>query len=244
MACPAAQSDAHRPLLKSADTLVESGDDEQAARTFIAAFDAMDLADRVGNTGRFAVDRAVTSYIKAWRIQRDVGLLQEAEKFLLRYIDVLGQGKADGCNVVPKSWADEKLAEVRAEMPDDPEAPVETPKEGPKAPSKDCPQAAAIIGVDRVGVALVTIGASLFISGTAFLVVGLVDGDLSQNPGQGFAIAGGVIMGSGAAFLIPGAIRLGTWKRRQRRATRLGMAPFAGRGLAGLSLHGRFGARR
>jgi len=98
--------------------------------------------------------------------------------------------------------------------------------------------------VDRAGVALITVGSALFISGTAFLITGLVDGDLSSNPGQGFAIAGGVVLGSGVAFLLPGAIRLATWKRRQSRNTRLGVAPFAGRGLAGLSVSGRFGARR
>jgi len=244
MACPAAQSEAHRPLLKSADQQVEAGQNEPAARTFVAAFDAMDLADRVGSTGKFAADRAVTSYLEAWQLTREVSVLRSAETFLLRYLEVLEQGTGEGCTVVPRRWADEKLAEVRALIPEEPETPPEdAPEIGPK-PAKDCPAAPAIIGVDRVGVALVTIGAGLFVSGTAFLLVGLVDGDLSANPGQGFAIAGGVLMGSGVAFLIPGAVRLASWKRRQNTATRLGVAPFTGRGLAGLSVSGRFGARR
>jgi hypothetical protein len=246
MACPPAQSEAHRPLLKSADEQVEAGKDDQAARSFVAAFDAMDLADRVGGTGKFAADRAVTSYITAWNIQKDVQLLKDAESFLLHYIDVLEQGRTQGCGVTDRTWADDKLAEVRELMPKEtePETEPETdPVDGPKPRPRDCPAPPSIIGVDRVGVALVTVGASLFISGTAFLIAGLVQGDLSQNPGQGFAIAGGVVMGSGVAFLIPGAVRLATWKKRQGNI-RLGVAPFAGRGLAGLSVGGRFGARR
>ncbi len=248
LACPAAQSEAHRPLLKSADQQVERGDDGPAAKTFVAAFDAMDLADRAGSTGKFAADRAVTSFLKAWRIRKEVPLLQDAETFLLRYLEVVEQGRTEGCTIADKTWAEEKLAEVRGLMPEEtPEEvpPTEETPEGPKpANTKDCPAAPAIIGVDRAGVALITVGSALFISGTAFLVVGLVDGDLGSNPGQGFAIAGGVVMGSGVAFLLPGAIRLATWKRRQNRNTRLGVAPFAGRGLAGVSVSGRFGARR
>jgi hypothetical protein len=141
MACPAAQSDAYRPLLKQADAQVEAGDDGSAARTFVSAYDAMDLADKVGNTGKFAADRAVTSYLKAWRIAKDVVLLQDAERFLLRYIDDLERGKTEGCSAVDRVWADEKLAEVRAEMPANPDAPVD-PKVGP-AVSKDCPTRAA-----------------------------------------------------------------------------------------------------
>ncbi|MCA9710421.1 MAG: hypothetical protein KDK70_31565, partial [Myxococcales bacterium] len=79
MACPAAKSEAHRALLKSADEQVEAGKDDQAARSFVAAFDAMDLADRAGSTGKFAADRAVTSFLKAWRLSSDVAMLQEAE---------------------------------------------------------------------------------------------------------------------------------------------------------------------
>ncbi|MCA9712169.1 MAG: SDR family oxidoreductase, partial [Myxococcales bacterium] len=78
---------------------------------------------------------------------------------------------------------------------------------------------------------------------TLHLVAGLVQPDLSQNPGQGFTIAGGVIMGTGVAFLVPGAVRLATWRRRQG-TTRLGVVPMAGRGLAGLSVGGRLGAWR
>lgn len=245
LVCPPAKSEAHRALLKSADEQVEAGRDDQAGRTFVAAFDAMDLADRAGGTGRFAADRAVTSFLQAWNIGKKVTMLEEAEAFLLRYIEVLEQGRTAGCSVSDPSWAEEKLAEVRALMP----APVETPPvdvppdEKPKPEPKDCPAAPAIIGVDRVGVALVTVGSALFVSGTAFLIAGLVQGDLSRNPGQGFAIAGGTIMGGGVALLIPGAVRLATWRRQQGKA-RLGVAPFAGRGLAGVSLGGRFGAKR
>jgi hypothetical protein len=242
VACPAAQSDAHRPLLKQADAQVESGADDKAARTFVSAYDAMDLADQVGSTGKFAADRAVTSFLKAWRITKDVGLLQEAERFLLRYIDDLERGKAEGCGAVDRAWADEKLAEVRAEMPATPETPDE-PLVGPKPAPKDCPAAPAIIGVDRVGVALVTVGTSLFVAGTALLIAGLVQDDRGGAPALGLMISGGVAMGGGVAFVIPGAVRLGTWKRKQSRAS-LGFAPFTGRGLAGVSVSGRFGARR
>lgn len=248
MACPPARSEAHRPLLKAADEQVEGGRHDQAARSFVAAFDAMDLADRAGGTGRFAADRAVTAFEEAWRIGKDLTMLEEAETFLLHYLDVLDEGRSAGCSSVPDAaWADEKLAEVRGMMPEQTEPPPDDPKtptvETPAPRPKDCPAAPAIIGVDRVGVALVTVGSALFISGTAFLIAGLVQGDLSRNPGQGFAIAGGSIMGGGVAFLIPGAVRLATWKRRQGN-TRLGVAPFAGRGLAGVSVGGRFGARR
>lgn len=246
MACPPAQSEAHRALLKAADDQVDAGRHDQAARSFVAAFDAMDLADRAGGTGKFAADRAVTSFLEAWRLGKDVGVLEEAEAFLLHYLEVIDEGQAAGCGVSDKSWADEKLVEVRGLMPAETEPPPPDPDQPavdkPK-PKSECPQAPAIIGVDRVGVALVTVGSALFISGTAFLVAGLVQGDLSQNPGQGFTIAGGVIMGSGVGFLIPGAVRLATWKRKQG-PTRLGLAPFAGRGLAGISVGGRFGARR
>jgi hypothetical protein len=242
VACPPAQSDAHRPLLKQADAQVEAGDDALAARTFVSAYDAMDLADRVGNTGKFAADRAVTSYLKAWRISRNVALLQDAERFLLRYQGELDRGRTDGCNVVDKAWSNDKLAEVRAEMPQDPETPGD-PAVGPKPASKDCPSAPAIIGVDRAGVALVTVGSSLFVTGAALLVAGLVrDGEV-DGATQALAITGGILMGGGVAFIIPGAVRLGTWKRKQSRV-QLGMAPWTGRGLAGVAVSGRFGARR
>lgn len=255
LACPAAQSDAYRPLLKQADAQVEAGDDAPAARTFTAAFDAMDLADRVGNTGKFAADRAVGSYLRAWRIHQDVVHLKDAEAFLLRYLDELERGTLEGCGVVDRVWADETLAEVRALMPKEDE-PLEEPAEvGPQPKPKDCPSLPAIVGVDRVGVALVTVGSSLFVSGTALLVVGLV------RPGvdgvtQALTITGGILMGGGVAFTIPGAIRLATWKRKQSRVqlgrlggglggrARLGVAPWTGRGLAGVSVSGRFGARR
>lgn len=246
LVCPPAKSEAHRALLKSADEQVEAGRDDQAGRTFVAAFDAMDLADRAGGTGRFAADRAVTSFIQAWNIGKKVTMLEEAEAFLLRYMEVLEKGQSAGCNISDPSWAEEKLAEVRALMPapvEEPPDPEQPPVEGPKPKPKDCPAAPAIIGVDRVGVALVTVGSALFVSGTAFLIAGLVQGDLSTNPGQGFAIAGGSIMGGGVALVIPGAVRLATWRRQQGKA-RLGLAPFAGRGLAGVSLGGRFGAGR
>jgi hypothetical protein len=242
MACPPAQSDAHRPLLKQADAQVEAGADDKAARTFISAYDAMDLADQVGSTGKFAADRAVTSFLKAWRIAKDVTLLQEAERYLLRYIEDLERGKTEGCNAVDRAWADEKLAEVRAEMPVTTDTPGD-PLVGPKPANKDCPAEAAIIGVDRAGVALVTVGVSLFVAGTALLVVGLVQDDRGGPTALGLGITGGVLMGGGVAFVIPGAVRLGTWKRKQSR-TSLGVAPFTGRGLAGVSVSGRFGARR
>lgn len=241
MACPAAQSDAHRALLKQADAQVEAGDDAKAARTFVSAYDAMDLVDQVGNTGKFAADRAVTSYLKAWRIARDVTLLQEAERFLLRYLEDLGRGRTEGCTPVDEAWANEKLAEVRAEMPA-----VETPDDpavvGPKPANKDCPAAPAIIGVDRAGVALVTVGVSVFVTGAALLVVGLVRDEVDGTT-QALAITGGILMGGGVAFTIPGAVRLGTWKRKQSQV-QLGMSPWTGRGLAGVAVGGRFGARR
>jgi hypothetical protein len=242
MACPPAQSDAHRPLLKQADAQVEAGDDDKAARTFVSAYDAMDLADQVGNTGKFAADRAVTSYLKAWRIKRDVALLQEAERYLLRHLEDLERGRTEGCSVVDKAWADEKLAEVRAEMPANPDAPGD-PVVGPKPANKDCPSAPVIVGVDRAGVALVTVGASLFVTGTALLIVGLVQDDRGGPTALGLTITGGVLMGGGVALVIPGAVRLGSWKRKQGQV-QLGMSPFTGRGLAGVAVGGRFGARR
>lgn len=241
LVCPPAQSDAHRPLLKEADAQVEAGEDAEAARTFVSAYDAMDLADRVGNTGKFAADRAVTSYLKAWRIARDVQLLKDAESVLLRYQGELERGRTDGCNVVDKAWSDDKLAEVRAEMPKDPEDPAD-PAVGPKPATKDCPSAPAIIGVDRAGVALVTVGASLFVTGAALLVVGLVRPEVDSGT-KALAITGGIAMGGGVAFIIPGAVRLGTWKRKQSQV-QLGVAPWTGRGLAGVAVSGRFGAPR
>jgi hypothetical protein len=241
LACPAAQSDAHRPLLKQADALVEAGDDAKAARTFVSAYDAMDLADRVGNTGKFAADRAVTSYLKAWRIAQEVQLLKDAEAFLVRYQGELDRGRADGCSVVDKAWSDDKLAEVRAEMPKESADPAE-PVVGPKVTPKDCPAAPAIIGVDRAGVALVTVGSSLFVTGAALLVVGLVRPEVDSGT-KALAITGGILMGGGVAFIIPGAVRLGTWKRKQSRV-QLGAAPWTGRGLAGVAVSGRFGAPR
>ncbi|MCX4246593.1 hypothetical protein [Paraliomyxa miuraensis] len=248
MACPAAQSDAHRSLLKQADAQVEAGEDQQAARTFVSAFDAMDLIDRVGNTGRFAADRAVTSYLKGWRIDRDVQLLEDAETFLLRYLEELNRGKLEGCGVVDRAWADDKLAEVRAEMPKEGEPTPEEPVVGPTPPPKNCPAAPAIIGVDRAGVALVTVGASLFVTGTALLVVGLVQPNADDGT-PALEITGGILMGGGVAFTIPGAVRLATWKRKQGRA-QLGridldtVSPWTGRGLAGVSVRGRFGTLR
>lgn len=240
MACPAAKSDAHRALLKQADAEVAAGEDDKAARTFVAAYDGMDLADQVGNTGKFATDRAVTSFIKAWRIKKDVGLLDEAERFLLRYQQELERGRTEGCGVVDKTWSDEKLAEVRAERPT-----TETPDEpaiGPKPAAKDCPTAPVVIGVDRAGVALVTVGSSLFVTGTALLVVGLVRPEV-DNATKALAITGGILMGGSLGLIIPGAVRLGSWKRKQSRV-QLGMTPWTGRGLAGVSVHGRFGAPR
>jgi hypothetical protein len=242
LACPPAQADAHRGLLKQADAQVEAGDDGKAARTFMAAYDAMDLADQVGNTGEFAVDRSTTSFLKAWRISRDVVLLQEAEKLLVRYLADLDRGKTEGCGVVERAWADQRLAEVRAEMPKDEPQP-DDPVVGPKPVNKDCPAAPAIVGVDRAGVALVTVGASLFVTGTALLIVGLVQDDRGGPTALGLTISGGVLMGGGVAFIIPGAVRLGTWKRKKTGA-QLGLAPWTGRGLAGVTVSGRFGARR
>jgi len=239
LVCPPAKSDAHRPLLKQADAEVEAGDDAKAARTFVAAYDGMDLADQVGNTGKFAADRAVTSFLKAWRITKDVGLLQEAERFLVRYQGDLERGRTEGCSAVDEAWSDEKLAEVRAEMPS--ETPGD-PVVGPKPAGKDCPTAPAIIGVDRAGVALVTSGVSLFVTGTALLLVGLVREEIDGTT-QALAITGGILMGGGVALTIPGAVRLGTWRRKQSQI-QLGMSPWAGRGLAGVAVGGRFGARK
>lgn len=241
MACPAAQSDAHRPLLKQADAEVDAGDDDKAARTFVAAYDAMDLADQVGSTGKFAVDRAVTSFLKAWRIKKDVGLLDEAERFLVRYQGDLDKGRTEGCPAVDKTWSDEKLAEVRAERPATTETP-DDPVVGPKPASKDCPSAPVVIGVDRAGVALVTVGSSLFVTGTALLVVGLVRPEV-DNATKALAITGGILMGGSLGLIIPGAVRLASWKRKQSNV-QLGMSPWTGRGLAGVSVSGRFGARR
>lgn len=242
LACPAAQSDAHRPLLKQADAQVEAGDDDKAARTFVSAYDAMDLADQVGSTGKFAADRAVTSFLKAWRISKDVGLLQEAERFLLRYIEDLERGASEGCIAVERDWADEKIAEIRALMPKEDE-PVDGVVVGPQPANKNCPNEAAIIGIDRAGVALVTVGSALFVGGTALLIAGLLQDDRGGPAGLGLTITGGVLMGGGVAFVIPGAVRLGTWKRKQTRA-RLGVAPWTGRGLAGVVVSGRFGTGR
>ncbi len=242
MACPAAQSQAHRPLLKQADAQVEAGDDDKAARTFVSAYDAMDLADQVGSTGKFAVDRAVTSFLKAWRIKKDVGLLDEAERFLVRYQGDLDRGRTEGCVVGDKVWSDEKLVEVRAERPATTETP-EDPVVGPKPATKDCPSAPVIVGVDRAGVALVTVGSSLFVTGTALLIVGLVQDDRGGPTALGLTITGGVLMGGGVGLIIPGAVRLGSWKRKQSQV-KLGMSPWTGRGLAGVAVSGRFGARR
>ncbi len=240
MKCPAAKSTAHRPLLVQADAQVDAGEDGKAARSFVAGFDAMDLADQVGSSGKFAADRAATTYLKAWRIKRDVVYLEEGERFIERYLETAERGRTEGCAVINTQWADDKLAEIRAEMPTEP-APVDPPPgPGPKPPAKDCPAAPAIIGVDRVGVTLVTIGASLFVSGTGLLVAGLV---LNNNTSQALVISGSVIGGAGVALLIPGAVRLGTWKRRRGRA-KLGLAPWTGPGLAGVTLGGRFGAGR
>lgn len=240
MACPAPQSDAHRPLLKQADAQVDAGDDDKAARTFVSAYDAMDLADQVGNTGKFAADRATTSFLKAWRIKKDAGLLDEAERFLLRYQQDLDKGRTEGCSAVDKAWSDERLAEIRAERPAvDPSDPTVV---GPKPASKDCPSAPVIVGVDRAGVALVTVGASLFVTGTALLVVGLVRPEVDAGT-KALAITGGILMGGSLGFIIPGAVRLGSWKRKQSQV-QLGVTPWTGRGLAGVSVSGRFGARR
>jgi hypothetical protein len=242
MACPAAKSDAHRPLLKQADAEVAAGNDDEAARTFVAAYDGMDLADQVGNTGKFAADRAATSFLKAWRIKKDVGLLDEAERFLVRYQQELERGRTEGCSVIDQAWSDDKLAEVRAERPANPDAP-EDPVVGPKPAPKDCPSAPVVVGVDRAGVALVTVGSSLFVAGAALLVVGLVQLDDNRTTANALAITGGILMGGSLGLIIPGAVRLGSWKRKQSQV-RLGFAPFTGRGLAGVSMSGRFGARR
>ncbi len=242
-ACPAAQSDAHRPLLKQADAQVDAGADDKAARTFVSAYDAMDLADQVGSTGKFAADRAAGSFIRAWQIAKDVALLQEAERFLLRYIADLERGRTEGCMAVDRAWADEKLAEVRELMPKTTDDPGEGPVVGPNTPPANCPAGeAAIIGIDRAGVALVTVGSSLFVGGTAMLVAGLVRPQVDGGT-KALVITGSILMAGGVAFLIPGAVRLGTWKRKQTRA-RLGVAPWTGRGLAGVMVSGRFGAGR
>lgn len=242
MACPAAQSDAHRPLLKQADAQVEAGDDDKAARTFVSAYDAMDLADQVGNTGKFAADRATTSFLKAWRIKKDVGLLDEAERYLVRYQADLEKGRTEGCSPVDKAWSDERLAEIRAERPAAATDPADPAFVGPKPANKDCPSAPVIVGVDRAGVALVTVGASLFVTGTALLVVGLVRPEVDAGT-KALAITGGILMGGSLGFIIPGAVRLGSWKRKQSQV-QLGMSPWTGRGLAGVTVGGRFGARR
>ena len=238
MACPAATSEAHRPLLVKADEQVEAGQDAEAGRTFVAAFDAMDLGNQVGGTGKFTADRAVTSFMKAWEISQDVAILQEAERYVVRYLDVLDRGAQQGC-VVDRKWGEDRLAEIRDLMPKEGEPEPEAV--GPDAPKpKDCPAVPAIIGVDRVGVALVTVGASLFVAGTGLLVSGLV---LPIDKPQALTITGAVVMGGGVAFIIPGAVRLGTWRRNKTRA-RLGVAPWTGRGLAGVTVSGRFGAWR
>lgn len=239
LACPSASSDAHRPLLVEADQQVEQGQDAPAARTFVSAFDAMDLGNQVGSTGKFAADRAVTSFLQAWQLQRDVALLQEAESFLVRYLEVLDRGIAQGCSV-DRQWGEDKLAEVRALIPAEGDPVLEATPDGPK-PSADCPELPAIIGVDRVGVALVTVGASLFVAGTGLLITGLALPNLDTP--QAFTITGAVVMGAGVGVLIPGAVRLGTWRRNKSRA-RLGVAPWTGRGLAGVVVSGRFGVRR
>ena len=228
-------------MLVKADGYVEAGDDEGAARSFVAAYDAMDLANQVAGSGKFAADRAVTSYLKAWRIDRQVAMLEEAERYLERYLERLEFGATEGCNVVDRKWAEDKLAEVRAEMPKDGPAPPDPKDPPPDKPKRDCPSEAAIFGVDRVGVALVTVGASLFVAGAGLLVPGAALPNLAGR--QAFIIAGGITMGAGVAFIIPGAVRLGTWRRKRSRA-RLAVAPWTGRGLAGLTVSGRFGARR
>jgi hypothetical protein len=241
VACPSAKSEAHRSLLVKADEQVEAGDNAGAARSFVAAFDAMDLGNQVAGTGKFTADRAVTAYLDAWRISRDVGLLQEAERFLLRYLETLDQGVGQGC-IVDRKWGEDKLAAVRAEMPKEGDPPPGDPEVVVTPAKKDCPPAmAAIIGTDRVGVALTTVGASLFFAGVGLLVTGVALPNLEKP--QAFTITGGVVMGVGAAFLVPGVVRLATWRRNKSRA-RLGVAPWTGHGLAGVTVGGRFGAWR
>lgn len=240
LACPAATSDAHRPLLVKADEQVEAGRDGEAARTFVAAFDAMDLGNQVGGTGKFTADRAVSSFLKAWEIEQDRALLEDAERFLVHYLEVLDRGAEQGCSV-DRSWGEGRLAEIRGMMPPPGEEPPPDEVEpNPTRPGKECPPAPAIIGVDRVGVALVTVGASLFVAGTGLLITGVA---LPLDTPQAFTITGSVVMGAGVAVLIPGAVRLGTWRKNKSRA-RLGVAPWTGRGLAGISVSGRFGAWR
>lgn len=237
LACPSAQSDAHRPLLVQADEKVEAGDDVGAARTFVSAFDAMDLGNQVGGTGKFSADRAVTSYLQAYRIGSDVKMLEEADAFLVRYIEVLDRGIDQGCTV-DRAWATGKLDEIRGMMPKEEETPVEDPEVKP--PAGNCPTAPTIMGTDRVGVALVTIGSSLFAGGIGLLVTGVALPNL-KTP-QAYTISGGGVMAVGAALIVPGAIRLATWRRR--RMANVNFTPWTGRGLAGLSVSGRFGARR
>lgn len=234
MACPSPSSEAHRPLLVKADEQVEAGQDGQAARTFVAAFDAMDLGNQVAGTGKFTADRAVTSFLKAWEIEQDTALLQEAERFLVRYLDVLDRGTEQGCKV-DRTWGEERLAEVRGLLAQPADTPPDETPDQPKP--KDCPEVPVIIGVDRVGVALVTVGASLFVAGTGLLITGVA---LPLDTPEAFTISGGVVMGAGVAFIIPGAVRLGTWRKNKSRAA-LGLAPWTGRGLAGISVSGRFG---
>jgi len=240
LACPSASSEAHRPLLVSADAHVEAGRDTDAARTFVSAFDAMDLGNQVAGTGKFAADRAVTSYLKAWQIDRDLVHLTDAERFLERYLETLDRGIGQGC-IVDRKWGEDKLEEVRALMPKEGDPLPDEVEVTTKPKPKDCPKAPTIIGVDRGGVALVTVGASLLLAGTGLLVTGLVLPNLDTP--QAYTITGGILMGGGAAFLIPGAVRLGTWRRNKNRG-RLGVVPFAGRGLAGVTFSGRFGARQ
>lgn len=234
LACPSASSDAHRPLLVKADELVEAGDDAGGAREFVAAFDSMDLGNKVGGTGKFTADRAVTSFLAAYRLKQDTAILDEAESFLVHYIEVLDRGVDQGC-VVDRRWAEDKLAEVKAEYPVEGEEPVEP---GTKPVAANCPPAPAIIGTDRVGVALTTIGASLFAGGLGLLVTGVALPNLSTP--QAYTITGGVVMAAGLGTLIPGAVRLSSW-RRSKSGARLGVAPWTGRGLAGVTVSGRFG---
>lgn len=239
LACPPAESEAHRPLLVTANEQVDAGQDSDAARTFGSAFDAMDLGNQVGGTGKFAADRAVEAYLRAYRIGKNVSLLEDAERLLVHYLEVLDRGIDQGC-AVDYAWAEDKLVEIRAMMPKEGDPPPEVEVETPPPPGK-CPPAPAIIGTDRVGVALVTVGASVFAGGIGLLVTGVALPNLDKP--QIFTITGGAVMAVGVAVLIPGAIRLATWKRNRSRV-QLGAAPWMGRGLAGVSVGGRFGARR
>ncbi|MEM7153573.1 MAG: hypothetical protein AAF799_12075 [Myxococcota bacterium] len=235
MACPSASSDAHRPLLVKADEYVEAGDDAAGAREFVAAFDSMDLGNKVGGTGKFTADRAVTSFLAAYRLSQDTAILDEAESFLVHYIEVLDRGVDQGC-VVDRKWAEDKLAEVKAEYPAEGEEPDATP--GGTTTNAKCPPAPAIIGTDRVGVALTTVGGSLFVAGVGLLVTGVALPNLATP--QAYTITGGVVMAAGVGTLIPGAVRLSSWRRSKSNA-RLGVAPWTGRGLAGVTVSGRFG---